>query len=780
MRVAVENRLAIGWQVHSFIPGERSACFAIKSTYRLQHETEPVPVDEPQPVSGDRYQDDDLAKSLLYPTDLAPFKPRADVIVLATAHAPGNRPVLRLPVRIKVGSMLKTLAVLGARAWRLETSDRFSATEAVPFVSVPIAYEYAFGGVSSRKNPVGRGVDVEDLPQIEDPRRLVASPHDIVGPAGFGPLAASWQSRESLVGNFDERWRQDRWPWLPEDFDYGYFNAAPVDQQVEGFLRGDEDLAFENLHQEHAVYRSRLPGRRVRCFLEERDTPGQPRFREVPLNLDTLWIDLDAEKMVLVWRGQVPVRTIKLKEIEQILAWTEPITEPPWPASYCSTFLADRRRAEDAENGVESPEAAAAAEAEEAAADAAFNKAFAEFDKEMSATDREITSAAAALEPQWVERKAAMIASGTEPGRLDPRSLVRSPVESLCAAVRDALSAKSPDAAILQQQLADVEQLEAEASAMDAAFAVDFPPAPTRDDVLAAVVRRESLANTDLTAMDFTGQDLSGIDFQEASLRQAILAGANLRQAILTSADLSAADLRDADLTGATLDDATLNGARLAGARLTDLRLNGTDLSGLNLVGADFSRSSGKAPDFSGSDLTEARFTAAALPDADFSKAMLERADFRGAAIPRADLDRAKGKGIVLEDADMTGASASIGADFTAGNFRRVAASGAVFGEALLDRANFSRAILVRAQFSDASLTAAVFDRADLSKASFDGAILRQAVLTNANLMRADFAQADVTEADLRGSNLYEAGFWETRLERTNLRGANVKGTTLG
>jgi uncharacterized protein YjbI with pentapeptide repeats len=779
MRVAVEDRLVIGWQIHSFKPGERSACFAIKSTYRLRHGTEPVPIDEPEPVSGDRYQDEDPTKSLLYPSDIAPFKPKADVVVLATAHAPGKRPVLRLPVRIKVGPMVKTLAVIGPRAWRRHMSDGLGATGPAPFVRVPISYEYAFGGVSSKKNPVGRGVDVEDLPQIEDPRRLVASPHDVVGPAGFGPLAASWQPREGLVGTFDERWRQDRWPWFPEDFDYGYFNAAPPDQQIEGYLMGDEDLAFENLHPEHGSYRSRLPGRRARCFLDEGGTYGRNRFREVPLNLDTLWLDLDREKMVLVWRGHVPVRTIKLKEVQQILAWTEPISEPPRPVAHCPVFLAELQRVEDAENEVRTPEEAAVAEAEEAAADAAFDKAFAEFDTEMSATDRQITSAAAALEAQWVEQKASMIASGIEPGSLDPRSFVLSPLESLRATVRDALSAKSPDAAIFQQRLADVEQLEAEASAMDATFAVDFPPAPTRDDVLAAIARGESLAETDLTGMDFSGRDLSGVDFREASLHEAILADANLQGANLTRANLSNADLRGADLTHATLDEATLNGAKLAGALLTDLRLNGTDLAGLNLAAADFSRSSGKGADFSGSDLTQALFVAAVLPDADFSRATLDGSDFHGATIPRADLDGAKGLGIILEDANLAGASASGGADFAGGNFRRANAAGAVFAEALLDNANFSRAILVRAQFSDASLNAAVFDRADLSKASFDGAILRRAALTNANLIQAGFDQADLTEADLKGSNLYEAGFWEARLEGADLRGANVKGTSL-
>ena len=81
-----------------------------------------------------------------------------------------------------------------------------------------------------------------------------------------GPVAASWQPRAGLVGTYNVPWQRQHWPWFPEDFDYGYFNAAPRDQQVEGFLKGGENLVFENLHPKHPAYSSRLPGRRAGVF----------------------------------------------------------------------------------------------------------------------------------------------------------------------------------------------------------------------------------------------------------------------------------------------------------------------------------------------------------------------------------------------------------------------------------------------------------------------------------------------------------------------------------
>jgi REP element-mobilizing transposase RayT len=52
-------------------------------------------------------------------------------------------------------------------------------------------------------------------------------------------------------------------------------------------------------------------------------------FREVRMNLDTLWVNLDEEKLILVWRGLADVRTLKLREIEHIVAVTEPLSQLP-------------------------------------------------------------------------------------------------------------------------------------------------------------------------------------------------------------------------------------------------------------------------------------------------------------------------------------------------------------------------------------------------------------------------------------------------------------------
>ena len=46
-------------------------------------------------------------------------------------------------------------------------------------------------------------------------------------PAGFGPIAAHWQPRAASRGTYDERWKRDRQPLLPDDFDDRFYQCAP-------------------------------------------------------------------------------------------------------------------------------------------------------------------------------------------------------------------------------------------------------------------------------------------------------------------------------------------------------------------------------------------------------------------------------------------------------------------------------------------------------------------------------------------------------------------------
>jgi hypothetical protein len=65
----------------------------------------------------DSYLGEPVKSSVRTESDLAPAKPRSDIIVLGTARVPGGAPQPFWRVRVKVGEVEKLLRVIGPRAW---------------------------------------------------------------------------------------------------------------------------------------------------------------------------------------------------------------------------------------------------------------------------------------------------------------------------------------------------------------------------------------------------------------------------------------------------------------------------------------------------------------------------------------------------------------------------------------------------------------------------------------------------------------------------------------
>jgi hypothetical protein len=114
-------------------------------------------------------------------------------------------------------------------------------------------------------------------------------------------------------------------------------------------------------------YEARLPGVRIRCFINER-TRARYELREIPMRLDTVWIDMDAETLILVWRGNVDVRNQKLIGSEHFFATSEPLGQPPLDRAACVERLEEalaRREKADEELDAEMPEELGEEEEEE-------------------------------------------------------------------------------------------------------------------------------------------------------------------------------------------------------------------------------------------------------------------------------------------------------------------------------------------------------------------------------------------------------------------------------
>ncbi len=115
----------------------------------------------------DEYYGQPGTSALKYPHDLSPFKPKADIILNATAYITNKRGSI---TSLKVGNLVKKLIVIGPRFWN-KSFPGWRLTKTEPTPKQPIRYEFAFGGTAqytdekgesriidvNQKNPVGRG-----------------------------------------------------------------------------------------------------------------------------------------------------------------------------------------------------------------------------------------------------------------------------------------------------------------------------------------------------------------------------------------------------------------------------------------------------------------------------------------------------------------------------------------------------------------------------------------------------------------------------------------------
>ncbi|WP_437878069.1 DUF2169 domain-containing protein [Sorangium sp. So ce513] len=304
---------------------------AVKATFQLAPDGVAA-LAAPLPLFHDVFHEQNVGRSLHVASDAVPHKPRADVLLSGSAYAPPGQRVSHRWVRLAVfdaagqaPAIDKRLQIVGERQ-RDPASGQ--ATAPAPFARLPVRYELAFGGARCPDNPVGRGADPGDLrlPSIVDPGAPDA-------PAGFGPIASAWPERRRALGAWDPAKLLLPVPELPIAMDWGYFNAAPRDQQIP-YLRGDEWILLEGLHPTAAQVRSRLPGLGARVLLRA-PRLADPAGVELTVRCDTLWIDADALRCTLTWRASLAVAERALEAVERgtILVTLAPLGERvAWPA----------------------------------------------------------------------------------------------------------------------------------------------------------------------------------------------------------------------------------------------------------------------------------------------------------------------------------------------------------------------------------------------------------------------------------------------------------------
>ncbi|MCC6526066.1 MAG: DUF2169 domain-containing protein [Polyangiaceae bacterium] len=767
-------------------------------------------------------------------------KARGEFVVTGKAFARGPAGARAMRVRVRVGAVEKELAVLGDRVWRRTLSGR-EATEPEPFTEMPITWERAFGGEGFEANPLGLGFGplsrerdgekVHPLPNIEDPRRLVASPGDRPAPAGFGAYPLAWPERSQKLGTYGAKWLKDRYPAFADDLEPTFFNVAPEDQWIEGFFRGDEELRVEGMHPDKAVVEGRLPGVRARAFVNLRRAGdgGGLDLSEVVLACETVHIFPGKCAGIVIFRGTTGVREHDASDVAHLVCGLEELGAPKDKKHYAA--ILDKRI--DAKKGALHslrdrdlmPESRPRAGATTVHA----LESFSDMDELVKTKGLMKANMRRGAQRRAAAAQATLASHDLDPADFKLPSFEEE--EEPLPAIEDLADfveaqEKRADAMKADGEKAQADK-EAEARALCAEHGVDYdtmmaegkkqgagPPKLKADEKLQELRDMATLARNagvDATELDAMADDPDLVEalrdgeqkhlelyrkfahmFPEAPRLDAERAAA-LREEVLRAhaagesfadRDLTGADLSNAELRGARLGNAFLESALLAGADLTDADLRGTVLARADLSGAKLAGATLEDANLGAADLTDAELTGAVLTGATLMKANLTRATLAGARLERANLFEA-----ALGGADLSRAHLPQTA------FIRVELTGVKLAGAHLTKATFLECGLSGVDFSGADLTKATFVTCRADGASFRGATLEGTSFPkDTSLEGADFTGARMLGANLRGvrahgadfsratadsSDFSEADLTEAKLTRARAQGALFIGADL-
>jgi uncharacterized protein YjbI with pentapeptide repeats len=292
--------------------------------------------------------------------DEAINKDSTEFIVFGDAFAPDQQAAPRVDVSVALAGIEKHLHVYGERYW-----EGFGPSAAGPFMQMPLSYDHAYGGKAHLYNKDGKGLPDDNsdevlrfLANIEHPGFPVLSKNipenkSAYTPQGFAAVNSEWPQRKKLIGTYDDDYLQNHMPSLAPDINWDYFYTAPPDQRFDRYLTGNEPFCITNMHETMAEIKGKLPSVVGRCFIEQeiplnkleqgeldQYSDAQKRddklvtFKEIPLNLDTVYFFPNDNIGIVVHRGTIEINHPQAKDIKKLLVAHQSLTEPTKPGAF--------------------------------------------------------------------------------------------------------------------------------------------------------------------------------------------------------------------------------------------------------------------------------------------------------------------------------------------------------------------------------------------------------------------------------------------------------------
>ena len=758
--------------------------------------------------------------------------------VLLAGHAYGEldaqgQPVTRhMSVRLSVGTVDKTLSIVGDRIWRRGLMPLQSVTQAQTFEKMPLNYAHSFGGEGYAENPSGKGYMNSrqrwlgknlsaNLPNINAAKNIPHRPLSESIVTGFGPVDIGCPRRAKKAGTYDRDWVTAHFPGYAPDLDWSLFNAAPEDQWIDGFWRGDEDFLLEGMSPTRKSLQGALPGVRMRVFIARARHP----LTELPVVLDTLWFFPDFNVGVLLFRARIECRDSEAADISATLLAYENLCDRARPAQHYHSVFQLR-------NATDKKVAMAHAFNESPLSPLKTQEQLALEAQELAREQQRIQQQQADLQQELMQEhqlQPDFFSKSPQPAPLSlefpcyaPEAIARGDIDlsafidavdtqtkkvqalgeaklaqlqaqldqelSLARAALDAKQSERDQQTLAQQKKAAKKQLLGSGLAQRWRRHQAF-----RDSKLAEVdetltqaarryaqklsTRREPWLNditqemrAIITSMHSHGRQLAGRDFAGFDLSGMDFSGANLEGAFFEACDLSGcnfagANLRQAVFVGANLDDSDFADACLVGANLCDCRA-----ANANFAGVDFSETC----------LSSARFVQCCFKHSIFVKAIAPSLSAIGCDFSHARVQESQWLGAQLRESNWYSAHISksllLEAELNLASFKQASIHRCALIQVKAMLCDFSGADLDTVQFATGS---------QLLGARFIAAQMRSSNFRSCCLKGADFSNASVLQCDFSGSDLNYSNFSQSGLDRCVLSGAqwayaNLHGLSMG
>ncbi|MGH8228995.1 MAG: DUF2169 family type VI secretion system accessory protein [Steroidobacteraceae bacterium] len=286
---------------------------------RLALASEQVPV-----TLADEYYGDSTNSSLSSVSEIHIGKPGTDVLLVGRAWGAQGRAVRETLVRVLAAERQKSVRVVGDRVWGPDGMP----TAPEPFEAMPLVWERAFGGVhqledrvlAEERNPIGIGFvgqrSAEELvghpvPNLDRPLEPLERQGQHQTPVCFAPTAAHWLPRRAFAGTYDEVWQRKRAPYLPVDFDPRFLQCAAPELAFDRYLRGGEPIEVHGASPEGPIAFA-IPAANLQVEVQVAGSLEHP-----PVNLETVLLEPDENRVALTWRAALPCDR-KVLKVERI------------------------------------------------------------------------------------------------------------------------------------------------------------------------------------------------------------------------------------------------------------------------------------------------------------------------------------------------------------------------------------------------------------------------------------------------------------------------------